>query len=532
MKKFILPALFIILFSVVMVLSVRGRAGNPTDQELNSPDWVENGPFELSPERARFALLYSIIENKSLVFDSALAQFASPDVAIYNNQFVSLFAPGVSLMVIPGYLVGKVFGVSQVGTFAVVSIFALLNAFLVRAIAIRLGASKRGALFGALAFLFATPAFTYAVTLYQHHLSLFFILFSFYLLITKKGNWVMVPVWFLLGSAFLLDYPNLFLVLPIAFLGLSRLISKVREREAIVFNLKLGGLLTAIFILPPLLFLALFNQESYGSPTQLSGTLPRAIEYGIKLGSGDPILRDIGVSGSVSSAQDIKQYIQKKTDLSQKTAIGAFETRNMLNGIYIQFFSPDRGAIIYSPVILLGLLGLIMAYRKKVKYLYVLVGIAGIDVLLYSMWGDPWGGWAFGSRYLIPAYAVLGILLALVITYWKKHLIFSVIVLSLFIYSAYVNTAGALSSSKNPPQVEVLALEKITKVQQKYTFSRNLDYLSAGKSKSFIFASFAGNYMSASEYFIAVFGLIIVSGTFVLFSQWLTDKTQSKIKIS
>src|SRR5258708_25211290 len=114
MKKiilFLLPYLFMI---AILALSVRGIAGNPTQNELDNPSLKEDGPCELSPERGRFALLYSIVENNSFTFDVPIARFATPDLGTIHGNFVSLFAPGVSFVVIPGYLVGKIFGISQV----------------------------------------------------------------------------------------------------------------------------------------------------------------------------------------------------------------------------------------------------------------------------------------------------------------------------------------------------------------------------------------------------------------------------------
>jgi phosphotransferase system glucose/maltose/N-acetylglucosamine-specific IIC component len=126
------------------------------------------------------------------------------------------------------------------------------------------------------------------------------------------------------------------------------------------------------------------------------------------------------------------------------------------------------------------------------------------------MWGDPWGGWAFGSRYMIPTYALLAIFIAIALTKYKKNFLFLLLFLTLFLFSAFVNTAGALSSSANPPKVEVLELEALSHMQQKYTFTRNLDFLRVtGKSKSFIFITYAQKHISAWYYFLAVYGAVI-----------------------
>src|ERR1700733_3990891 len=161
-KKVIGNILLVLFVAVILVLSVRGLPGNPTPAQLNTATWVNNGPFELSPERGRFALLYSIVEDHSFHLQPALAKFTAPDVGYWNHAYVSIFAPSISLLAVPGYIIGRYFGDSQFGAFAWMSLFALFNVLLIRIIAIRLGANPIAASIAALTFLFATPAYAYA----------------------------------------------------------------------------------------------------------------------------------------------------------------------------------------------------------------------------------------------------------------------------------------------------------------------------------------------------------------------------------
>src|SRR5207302_508729 len=70
---------FFLFLVVVLGLSVRGLAGNPTPKDLNTLAWKDQGPLELSPERGRFSLLYSLAENRSFQLSVDLARFAAPD---------------------------------------------------------------------------------------------------------------------------------------------------------------------------------------------------------------------------------------------------------------------------------------------------------------------------------------------------------------------------------------------------------------------------------------------------------------------
>src|SRR3989344_9016173 len=161
MKKIILKTVFNTIFFlfivVILAISLRGNLGNPNSKEMNSKDWKQDGPFELSPERGRMALTYSLVENNSFIFDLDIAKFVAPDVAQRaDGKYVSLFASGVSFTAIPGYVIGKYFGASQVGAYATSAVFALFNVILIYLISKRLGARKSASAVASLVFLFAT----------------------------------------------------------------------------------------------------------------------------------------------------------------------------------------------------------------------------------------------------------------------------------------------------------------------------------------------------------------------------------------
>src|SRR5207237_1298615 len=98
-------------------------------------------------------------------------------------------------------------------------------------------------------------------------------------------------------------------------------------------------------------------------------------------------------------------------------------------------------------------------------------------ILLYSMWDDPYGGWAFGSRYLIPTYAILSIFMALLLKRIAKYNILLLLFFAVFTYSVGINTLGAITSNRNPPQVEAVALERASGKAQPYTYIRNFNVL-------------------------------------------------------
>lgn len=505
MKKIYLLLFFIFCF-LVLGLSLRGIPGNPTNETLNSQRWKDNGPLELSPERGRFALTYSVIEDKSFQFSVPVARFATPDLAISNGKYVSLFAPGVSFLIIPGYLIGKTFGLAQVGSFAIITIFALLNVVLLIKIITNLGIRLWASLIASIVFIFATPAFAYAVSLYQHHITTFLILFAIYVLTRWNNFWSVALIFLLAGVSIPVDYPNIFLMFPIVLVTLTKFVNIDRIRNLRIRVKFIGALAILVGVIPIILFLT-FNKFSYGNPLQLSGTL-KTVKAIDEEGKPVPIEKLIETPGSGFTKEDITR---------QKTATGFFKTRNLLRGFYIHLFSPDRGIIVYTPVIFFGLLGVFYAYRGKVKILNLLLAIVAVNWILYSMWGDAYGGWAFGSRYILPFYAVMSILIAIALFHQRKNILFLTFFFLVLSYSVAVNTLGAITSSRNPPKVEAIPLEKLSGVKEKYTYGRNFDYLKNNRSKSFIYQTFAFKYLTVWQYYLLISSSIIILSGLILF---------------
>src|SRR6185436_9301842 len=116
----------------------------------------------------------------------------------------------------------------------------------------------------------------------------------------------------------------------------------------------------------------------------------------------------------------VKQYI----DPYYKSL--PFVTKVQLVGAYTLLLSDERSVPVYSPVVLLGIFGIVALYKKrqKIAAANILAGTILVNLLLYSMFGDPWGGWSFGPRYLIPSLAMLCIGLALAMQIYRKKLWF------------------------------------------------------------------------------------------------------------
>ncbi len=503
-KSIIIYFVTIVLAVVAIALCVRGRLGVPLSSELNDPKWKENSGFDLSVERGRFALVYSLLEDKSFYLNPNLARFSTPDIGFINDRYVSLFAPGVSFITVPGYLIGKFFGASQVGTFFVIGIFGVLNLIMISLTARLLGASTAAGILGGVVFLFATPAFTYATTLYQHHISTFLILTAIYTLTKWRSVKSLSLVWFICGVGISVDFPNFFMLAPIGLYALSRFFSITKDARFLRVKFKLAAPLTLVTIIAPIIFLGWFNYNSYGSPTQLGGT--------VKSISG---IDELGKPLSADQLAD-QTGLKFNEAKEKKSSIGFFRTRSILNGLYVHFLSPDRGIIFFAPIVLVGLLGVRYGLQKNKTITQLMLVILSVNITLYSMWGDPWGGWAFGSRYLIPTYSLLAIFIGIALTQLRHNFIFVLIFVLVNTYSVAINSAGAITSNANPPQIQVLSLEQITGRQEKYRVDRNFDNIFAGNLRPVAYWEIAQKNLSGIQYYLLVAGLVTAIWLFLV----------------
>jgi hypothetical protein len=392
----------------------------------------------------------------------------------------------------------------------VISLFALANCFLIFKISRFLGAKYLLAILAFLIFIFATPSFSYAVAFYQHHVSAFLMLLGVYLYL-RYDNFLSVGIiWFLCALAISVDYPNLFLMFPIGVASLGKIFDFSSTKEKINIKLKPVYILSFAFMILPMLFFFWFNDNSYGSPFQLAGAVTQVKDIG---SDGKPL--QTNYTAGLKSKTQKELALEQTIDSSGRNPVRFFNTRHMLNSSYILFFSPDRGILYFTPIILFGLIGIYLLHKTHKDPNKLLVSVLFANILIYTMWGDPWGGWAFGARYLIPAYSILAIYIAVLLSRIKKKYLMIPILL-LFLYSAFVNTAGALTTNAIPPKVEVLELEEKSGREEKFNYERSLDIIWSGESKSFVFNEFLRDSVTAQQYFLFVYGSISVVTSGVL----------------
>ena len=138
------------------------------------------------------------------------------------------------------------------------------------------------------------------------------------------------------------------------------------------------------------------------------------------------------------------QMIRGHLDAVQKTGSPDLWSTPMLTGLVGNLVSPSRGLLIYSPVLIFGLVGIVLSFRDKKFIAFRPLGVAFlVQLIVAAKWFDWWGGWTYGNSNL--ADATLFLLLSLVPFFAKmgKDLRVILLFLPIMVFSIYVHWLGA-----------------------------------------------------------------------------------------
>ncbi len=498
--KVTISILATLLLMGIYALTSKGVYRNPDISEVKNNLDQPTQPLELSPERGRFVLTMSIVKNRSFALTEEMADAVYPDVGWHDGKFFILFAPGISLMAVPLYILGSYFNLSQVFSFYLSSLFATANGIIIFVIARRVFRLPIwSSVFASISFCLGSIAWAYAVTLYQHHVTTFLMLSGFYAVWkyrqAQKFSWVYSAcVWFFYALALWIDYPNVLLYLPIMiYLGLSGIKFSISQNKY-RFTLRISLLLTSIMFIGLSAVHGYYNHVHFGKWSKISGGI---IDY--------KKIKEGGLLESVGGEEKI-QEIEDKINPTKY-----FSEEDFPFGIYTLLVSQDRGLLLYSPLFVLGILGLVHNFKKFTIETAILTTSVCITIFLYSSWSDPWGGWAYGPRYMIPALGMLSPFIAAWLSE-KTHSTFrKIIALILFIYSSAIGLLGAITTIGVPKVLDAKL------INAHHNFLLNIDFLLKGKNSSFVYNNFLKNYLSLTDFYLYTLLFVVSIAFFVLF---------------
>ncbi|TXH62182.1 MAG: hypothetical protein E6Q84_01725 [Thiothrix sp.] len=457
---------FLIILLLASILSFFAVKGDKNSVYHNSSflESYETSPFESSHSSSRYALVKSLFEDNTIFLKPELAALASPDLSKLENKYISIFTPGVSFLSLPAYALGNLVGFPQLFAFGFVTLVSVFNIYLVAKLASKMGAKKSYAIFSGLVYGFATNALAYSGTLTQHSISVAIGLLLT-ILLYKDITFYRVAIFGLLyGLGVMVDIPNAILFMPqliyYFFTFFRVLYDRYKNPVHLAINSKIIILFSGLFI--PLLIFGLYNNTATGSPFKLGQRLGRAIYP--------------------PESVNTQQHITPSVTPVNKEKFKQFDTERQIRGYYTLIFSDTRGIFYYFPVLLIGVLGIIYLWISKLNTSLHAITITTIvlNLILYATFNDPWGGWAFGPRYLLPTSAYLCVFLGIYLSKIKGKIVPLTLTLILLIPSAYVSVAGAITTTVVPPDIYTESL--VDRIPDDYQY--NLNLIKAGKSSS------------------------------------------------
>lgn len=513
MKVFLFRTIAILILLIISaglyagtLRGVKGNVDETTAGSLQSPGM----PFESSHERAPYALILSIDRYKTVNLPENLAEFASPDVGLYRNKFFILFPPGVSLLGYPFYQLGKTYDLALLATYSMEMLFAVGCVVLLFLLAVdTLSLPIWIGFIVSILWAFGTTSWSYAITLYQHIPATFCLLLGLYAAWKySKRKWTSLLwgslVWISYGAGLFIDFPSAILMSPVMIYFVITSFGILKKKDQMQFEFRPVLLVTAVFFAILIGFHGYYNYVSFGDWKKFGQSFKRyegKEKYAARLAQ-DEI--------------DATQSAELKRP-SSSNPFSIFKEERSVTGINTLTVADDKGLFFYSPVFLLAILSLFLIRRKWSAIHSVMVAVVIINLLAYGSFGDPWGGWAYGPRYLIPGMALLALFVGEFLSKIRFSIIGRIVFFLLFAYSSAIGLLGALTTNLIPPKVEGVYLGL------QYNYIANIFYLFKGVTGSFFYRTYLSQFITLGEYYAILLGVVLFVVFFILSVETVSD---------
>ncbi len=359
------------------------------------------GILASSDEIINFLTARALVEDQSFALEVDCQTFSifvkmRPDGQCYGKYDVGLAFTGLPL-----YLLGRILdgpAPSDYNAFSLPRlIVSTLNQFVTAAtctvlylLALELSASRKNALELSILFGLATIAWPYSGTFFSQPVIGFLLITAVLLLRKGKKPIYAFSTGVLLGWAILTRLDSIPLVCIILLYALYQFKTRTANRRDLLKNV----LALAVPLILSVVLYLLFN-----------------------------LLR----SGAIL----------------QNSYAGEGWTGNFLQGAYGLLFSPGRGIIFYSPLVILAVPGLWMLWQQGLKAdVLLIVGLFLAQISIYAAWWAWEGGWVWGPRFLVSTLP----LLMLGLLPWLERERYKILVISLVTIGFLVQVIAVTTS--------------------------------------------------------------------------------------
>jgi hypothetical protein len=115
---------------------------------------------------------------------------------------------------------------------------------------------------------------------------------------------------------------------------------------------------------------------------------------------------------------------------------------SLVDGLLWVLVSPHRGLFIYSPILLLSIVGIVLVWKHRDPLLQY-ISIAPLLVILFYAKLNWWGGWSYGPRYMADIAPLLSLYLFPVLEMAQRRAFLKWLIAPLVLVSIAMHTIGA-----------------------------------------------------------------------------------------
>ena len=362
--------------------------------------------FHSVNEWSRYSLILAIVEEHTFIIDKYILSFI--DISYYNGHYYSDKPPGLSFLGVPVYFIAKFIINWWWITYlliALIALFSSLSVVLIYELVGFLGGTKTSKILTALTYAFGTIAWVYSKTFFSHGFSAFLLLLSMYyarLYIQENYIKFIFLAGIAMGYSFLVDYSNLFLLIPFL------LYFVLHDAKKKIFY----------FLLPVAIFLVILGAYHY-----ICFDNPFNTPYMYQYRFGNP--QNVG-----------------------------FFSNPVYIGLYGLLFSSYRGIFYLSPILLLSPWGCFILYEKYKPETVLILSSFIIFVLFYSTYILWHGGRCYGPRFILNVIPFFTLPIAQVIEKYKDLRLFLIPFFILMVYSIFTNAMGVVASYYVPEEIK------------------------------------------------------------------------------
>ncbi|MBM3335663.1 hypothetical protein FJY63_13470, partial [Candidatus Sumerlaeota bacterium] len=91
-----------------------------------------------------------------------------------------------------------------------------------------------------------------------------------------------------------------------------------------------------------------------------------------------------------------------------------------LTGLFGLLFSPSRGVFWFSPPLIAALCYVVCFHRRHPRLCFAVFATVAIKLFVFSKWWNWFGGWSWGSRFLLPAVPLVMLVLLEPLSRWGQ----------------------------------------------------------------------------------------------------------------